>query len=129
MTTAGSSGRRSVERAMTTRHAPCSEIARSGVTRSDEAFTLAQCPRDADFDRIRERTLQTPTRSLRSNIATPRNSTEAGRDQMFRGIIGMLSFYSEGTWLFSGWIGLGFAFVNYLNVPFVPCDFQAHFRS
>lgn len=43
MTTAGSSGRRSVERAMTTRHAPCCEIARSGVTRSDEAFTLAQC--------------------------------------------------------------------------------------
>lgn len=36
--------------------------------------TPAQCTRDADPDRVRERTLHTSARSLKSNIATTRNS-------------------------------------------------------
>ena len=36
--------------------------------------TSAQCTRDADPDRVRERTLHTSTRSLKSNMTTPRNS-------------------------------------------------------
>lgn len=36
--------------------------------------TPAQCTRDADPDRVRERTLRTSTRSLKSNMTTPRNS-------------------------------------------------------
>ena len=36
--------------------------------------TSAQYPRDADTDRVRERTLHTPTRSLKSNMMAPRNS-------------------------------------------------------
>lgn len=55
--------------------------------------TPAQCPGNADTDRVRGRTLHTSTRSLKSNIATPRNSGHI----RVSGLAGSLIYLYDGS--------------------------------